>query len=476
MNLSGNAFVNNATSMRLWAEMARPNTFTANSFSGANAAIEFVGGALEEDATWPAFSGHVYKLSDHLSVPTGRVLTIQPGVTVKTVTDRGLKVDGSLASLGAAGNPITFTSTADTAGGQWDGLLFRNGSQGNLAHTVVRYAGAYNGVAYGQITADAATLNLSHVRILDGAAPDAASNGLTLLGNAVVAAQTITVSGQSGAGLRVEASRLSMSGGQIANNPTGVSLAAGAVVTLTGSAIQNNTIGVDCADTADRPILSGNSFADNATALRLWAENLGATTLTANTFSGTDASIEFRGGALLQDATLPAAAGHSYRLSDHVSVPAGRRLTIAAGATVRGASDRGLKVYGELIAAGAAGAPVTFTSVADNAGGTWDGIVFHPGSRGALTYATVRYAGAWDGLARSGLTLSGANVALDHSQVLTTSVADGTSHGLDVFGGSTLILTDTLISGHSGNGVRLVDSRLAAQGSTFQANALHGLY
>jgi hypothetical protein len=477
MNLSGNAFVNNATSMRLWAQMARPDTFTANSFSGANAAIEFVGGALEEDTTWPAFAGHVYKLSNHLSVPAGRTLTIQPGVTVQIAADRGLKVDGSLSSLGTAGRPITFTSTADTGGGQWDGLLFRAGSQGNLAHTVVRYGGAYNGVAYGQITADAATLALSHVRILDGAAPDAASHGLTVLGNAVVSAQTITVSGHSGAGVRVENASLTLAASQAASNTTGVSLGTGAVVTLTGNTIQGHSdCGLDVQSVAAAMSLSGNSFASNTTSLRLWAENLGADTLTANSYSGTDASIEFRGGALLQDATLPAAAGHTYRLSDHVSVPAGRRLTVQAGATVAAAADRGLKVYGELVTLGAASSPITFTSVANNAAGAWDGLIFHPGSRGVLTHTTIRYAGAWDGLASSGLTLSGASVTLDHSLVFSSTAAGGPSHGLAVLNGSTLTLTESIISNHSGDGVNLVESRLVAQGATWRENALSGVY
>jgi len=273
-----------------------------------------VSGVITSDTVW-TLAGSPYQLTDHVIVAQGVTLTIQAGVVVSGTTDRGIKVDGRLVAIGASSQPITFTSQAGTAGGQWDGLAFRPGSSGVLRHGVLRYGGTYNGTAIASLSVDGATgLTLDHFVIRDGAAPGDVSHGLALLGGAVLSSSALTVSGHSGAGVHVENARLTLADSQVASNATGVSLAAGAVVTLTGSAIQNNTIGVDCADAADRPSLSGNSFAANATALRLWAENLGPTTLTANSFSGTAASIEFRGGALLQDTTLPAASGHTYRL------------------------------------------------------------------------------------------------------------------------------------------------------------------
>jgi hypothetical protein len=89
-------------------------------------------------------------------VPAGLTLSLGPDVIYKAVGSR-LIVDGTLKTLGTPGHPVTLTAYKDDAAGgdtnldggasagapgQWDGIEFRNGSAGQLEHTVVRYHGA----------------------------------------------------------------------------------------------------------------------------------------------------------------------------------------------------------------------------------------------------------------------------------------------------------------------------------------------
>ncbi|MCB9007275.1 MAG: right-handed parallel beta-helix repeat-containing protein [Ardenticatenaceae bacterium] len=74
-----------------------------------------------------------------LRVPDGITLTVQPGV--KLCFGEGaatLVVNGSLQAEGTSTQPITFTSSTDSAPNQWGGIVLENGSA-QLTYAEVRY-------------------------------------------------------------------------------------------------------------------------------------------------------------------------------------------------------------------------------------------------------------------------------------------------------------------------------------------------
>ncbi len=93
-------------------------------------------------------------------------------------------------------------------------------------------------------------------------------------------------------------------------------------------------------------------------------------------------------GAIVTD-TLWTMAASPYVITGDLSVEAGVKLTIEAGAEVRIAEDRRITVSGELVATGTAGRPITFTAESGN----WHSFSFAPGSVGRLDHVWVGHGG-----------------------------------------------------------------------------------
>ena len=101
-------------------------------------------GTISADETWCA-ADSPHQMTGDVTVAPGVTLTVEPGAVVKGATTVELNVQGHLEAIGTAAQPITFTSSVDTAYNQWSGLVFEGGT-GELDYATVRYGGRPNSI------------------------------------------------------------------------------------------------------------------------------------------------------------------------------------------------------------------------------------------------------------------------------------------------------------------------------------------
>ncbi len=104
-----------------------------------NSFAQNISGAITSDTTW---SGTV--TADSVFIPAGRILTIQPGTTIKFTAGKMLVVAGKIIANGKSDSTITFTSNAVIpAPGNWNGIELQNSSliSSVINFCVVEYAG-----------------------------------------------------------------------------------------------------------------------------------------------------------------------------------------------------------------------------------------------------------------------------------------------------------------------------------------------
>jgi parallel beta-helix repeat protein len=135
-----------------WSLWSNETCFTTETAS-------VLAGPISSHTTLTA-AGSPYRVTGNLRVNQGVQLTIQPGTALRFDAGLALRVEGTLVARGAAGQPITFTSSAGfPAAGDWGYLHFTDASadatyDANWSYTggsileyaVVEYAGGLAGV------------------------------------------------------------------------------------------------------------------------------------------------------------------------------------------------------------------------------------------------------------------------------------------------------------------------------------------
>jgi hypothetical protein len=424
--LTNNSFVNNlgaAVRMDLASNPAITGVTMTN--NGTNGLL-LDGGSLVGNGFWndPEI---VYQMSDDVTVPAGQTLTIAPGQVVKATCCFfvNLFVDGTLVADGTVGQPIIFTGDRDDSAG---------GDTNNNGANDAPFNGMWEGIQFNG-TSTASVLDFVDIRYGgDGPAP---ANIFVNGGQLTLTNSTIRNSAQ--AGVRI-----------VSSNPT-----------LTTNTFQNNAGAAVSMNLASNPAISGVTVTSNGT-----------------------------NGLLLDSGPLAGDAAWNdpdivYVMTNDVTVPAGRTLTVAPGQVVKAVCCFfvDLVVDGTLIADGTAGQPIIFTADRDdtaggdtnnNAGndapfnGVWRAIQLNPGSTGnVLDHVDIRYGGSGS---------AGELIVTAAPLVLTDStVRNSASAGVRlVFAKPTM--TGNTYTNNSGAAVSMdVGSNPAISGVTVSGNAVNGL-
>lgn len=416
------------------------------------------GAMMGHNATLPAqpmLDGYEYR-EDYV-VPAGITLSLEPGVTFMSGiggwnVPHEFIIEGHLQALGTPTQPITFTSVANSAPGQWPGLIF-DGGTGYLRHATVRYAGLRNHVTDAGLGAWARSsialqnvmageVRLEHVTVRDIATNDQ-DMGIYLNNSHLMAQDSL----------------------------------------FTG--IGNGSVYVF----PDTAIYIAGSDSD--------------VSLTNNTFTANNSNtVVLKPGAMMNhDTTLAAQNGlDGYLLQEDFTVPPTVTLTIAPGVTIMGGdNDVELRIEGRLEAIGAPEQPITFTSFSNSDASEWAGLLF-VGSQGAgtgnLQHVTVHYAGRAtsiiDGYHRGSniavYDVAAGEVRLQNVLLEKEYHFDGWHHFLDhglYINNSRVVVADSIIENNGDNstaggsedsGVYVTgDSYVLIDASLIQSNSAPGL-
>jgi hypothetical protein len=320
-----------------------------------------IGGAATVEVDDTLNGNGVFVVATNVVVQNGGTLTLDAGVTAKFEGSRTFDVHGLLLTNGGAGSPVTLTTTTDDAVG---GDTNKNGA----ANVPTPASWAYLAL---QPTSDASVLNGLHVRYAG------ASTGYGNQPSVYLVSSNCTLSGC-----------VVKHGGA-----AGLDLQTNSYPTVVGTAFENCTVAVQSAQLAALAGFSGCTASGNSVlnAIRVTAAHVTApaSVVAANSLNNDGAFV----------------------LATNLTVNA--PLTLGAGVVVKFEGSRTADFYQPLFANGVDGAPVVFTTLADDAyggdtdldgaatppvKGAWAYVNFQAGSTpGALSYCRVRYAGASTG-------------------------------------------------------------------------------
>jgi hypothetical protein len=444
-----------------------------------------VSGTYTTPVTW-TLANSPYTMTGDVIVDTDVTLTIEPGVVVKGRESTELRVLGHLEAVGTEGNPILFTSEMDGGPRQWSGLVF-DGGTGNLHHATVRYAGQGNSIARGNIAVRNGALHVESSRVISEN-NSYVDHGLYIEGSQVVVSDTLfsgngNISNDHAIYATGASTVLTVTGSTFRKNSGDALSANSGIGTVTDSTFEGNAgFGLYAASAA--VTFTHNSFHNNGWSVGVDPDNLDGITYHDNTISGnTHNRLGIGGGSVFSDTRLPVIdlAGHEgYVLAGDVSVPATVTLTVDPGVTVMGENNVELQVLGHLEAVGTEGDPILFTSATDTGPSQWSGLVLDGGT-GDLHYATVRYAGNWNGISYGNIAVRNGALHIESSQVISEYNSSAADYGLYVQG-SQVVVSDTLFSGNgkSNNDYALyatgASTVLTVTASTFENNDGHVLY
>lgn len=397
-------------------------------------------GVLPADETWYP-SGNPHTIDGSLTVPAGITLTLQPGVVVHLVNNgsygqRGLlTINGTLTAVGTSADHILFTSGADSAPGEWGGVIVSGGTA-QLAYAEVRYAGygwTCTNMTYSAVCVqNAGTLSIGNSNFHDNSGP----------------AGTGSLDGAVAAYSNGDADLVNLS--------------------ITHSTFQNN--GLVAAPGSFYPVFL------NGPGVRL--------VMAGNTFTGNQVNrvllqnnpLKTQAAPVLTDQVgLEAYEFAPAYLSNHL-VPAGSTLTVEPGVkllTDPGAwgSGNAILVEGTLIAQGSETAPIVMDAT-DPAYG-WGGLIVQGAGIATLEHAEILHGGHPNGSNpySNVAALSGGQVTISHSRIADNVLGSSNySSGVIHLANGSVSLMDSIISNTMASGVKFYSVYAAGASSTLEMN------
>src|SRR6266511_1098956 len=402
-----------------------------------------------------------------VTIASGVTVTAEPGAVVKLTGS--LSVSGTLDAQGTATNPVVFTSSQDSAAGQWNGIDLNSGSGASvLSHIQLRYAdygiGVYNGVSP-QIT-DSTVRNNSvrGIEVHAGGSPDIARNTVSSNGAEGIYYKT---------GLSSQQGTVKIHDNVVQNNAgDGIYLKADYSNAVSGNTLGGNTI----TGNGGRGIYYGSG-----------SNNLPAD-IDENTLSGNGQNGAFIGGYLTSSTTWENRGYPIVLLAGQVTVDSGATLTLGPGLILKGEPAGGaLSVSGNVQAIGTQANPITFTSLKDDsvggdtngdgaasnpAPGDWRGIDFNTGSGASvLSHIELRYAdygiGVYNGVS---------------PQITDSTIRNNLYRGIEVTAGGSPEIARNTVSSNGIEGIYYKPVSTSQQGTikihdnTVNNNAGDGIY
>ncbi|MGB2869467.1 MAG: right-handed parallel beta-helix repeat-containing protein [Bacteroidota bacterium] len=471
-----------------------------------------VSGPIASDTTWTLASSPV-TVTATVTVPNGKMLTIEPGVVVKFNGGTALLVAGKIVANGNGGNPITFTSSSvSPAPGSWNGIEFQNSANvGSVFnYCIVQYAGGgvnasavfYITGAYSiGITNGTFRFNSAHGVNTRASSPTISKttfdhNGgygvfSDLLSNFVVDSCTITNNTMGGIHVSVNASSASITNSLIDTNGIGIFIDNNAFPIITKNNIRKNSIGIQFTGLGStQPTIKSNTISGNLTFGFL---NTGTSTVTAErnywgsdlgpyhgamnpTGTGNPAGdfVDFQpwsiGGSNLPVKNWTVNIGVNtvwtrdsvVWVKNDITINNGITLTVRPGTIVKFAQNVRVTVNGALVANGKPDSLIVFTSQKDDSYG---------GDSNGDTTASGPNPGDWDMLYLN----SGQN----NSSVLNNCIVKfgGSSSNGNILVVSSSPTISNLYSSNSSNyGLYLSSSNSNITNSVLGGNNYRGLY
>jgi parallel beta-helix repeat protein len=321
-----------------------------------------------------------------ITIPAGKTLMIEPGVTVKFADNRGrLTVQGTLQAQGTQASGITFTTDGSAI---WCGIKVASTStDSQLDYVTIDKAQSTGSSFCNESINYAMYVDSSTVAINNSVIETGAYHRKLYLKNSNSTVNATTV---SNATLNSDSVGIYVDGG----SPT-----------ISNSIISNNSIGIFVNSLANNPTIQNNTFTGNTKAIKLGSASavLSDNTASNNTYNGIFFEGAVSSNMIWQADSIP-------YIVNKFTVNAGATLTLQAGAVVKfintPSTESEITVQGALITQGTAENPVVFTAANDNTVGgsgsytgsgiktNWKKIYIASGSTGSqLTYATLKYGG-----------------------------------------------------------------------------------
>ncbi|MBS3767407.1 MAG: right-handed parallel beta-helix repeat-containing protein, partial [Candidatus Cloacimonetes bacterium] len=342
-----------------------------------------------EQRNWTVANGPIHYVTAPVTVDTGTTVTIEDGVEVRFTQSTYLKVEGTLNADGS--NSITFTRYG--AGVEWQGIQFKQDSDGILDNCLIEYVTNGNGYGiYCKSTNPTITNNTVRYSTYGFCAdiyiPDTFNGnefyenttGMYIINaNSPALSSTNTTNNNSSVGVHF----YNCTGTPTISNQT-ITNHAGDF----GAIFMQNCHGFQLG--------SGNSITGNSYPLSIditsYANNLSNIPTSGNTNN----MIQVSGGTtgsnfFWYDFDIP------YLITASPTIATGDLLQISSGVIVKFEQSQFIDIFGTLTANGISGDEIYFTR--NDTLDTWKGLQFQNGASGDLDYCYIEYVAYSDGYA-----------------------------------------------------------------------------